>query len=1232
MNVRASASFLVELYTPDESSIGSQGPTDAERALQFDALREAFDAEDMSNESADSLDSLETLLDGAESGTETRQEIIFVDAATPDYQQLLTGLNTDSPDTDYQIFILQSDRDGIEQITEILGGFDTVDAIHLVSHGNEQGIQLGNGWLDQSSLDGYAEVIGSWSTVLDEEADILIYGCNLAAGISGQHLIGSLAELTGADVSASDDLTGAVTLGGDWDLEHQIGQIETTLAFNSILQQNWNAVLGTFVVDSAADTIDSNPGDNLAMDASGNTTLRAAIMEANALGGSHNIVLGAGNYTLTLGSAGEDAAAQGDLDILSDITISGADAATTIIDASGIVGGDRVFEIGSGASLNMTEVTVEDGSVSGGGNSGRGGGFYVDTGATLSLKNVVVQNNRADDGGGIMNHGLLDLTNVSIANNGDAGSGDGGGLNNRLTATLDNVTFSGNQADRGGAIANEGADLTLNNVTLSGNTAATDGGAIYNFERLGTPGTLSITNSTLTGNTSAGVNGISQDLTSSLDIKNTILNDGGSNISGGIVNSLGNNIDSDGSAGLGGPGDQVGNPMLDVLADNGGFTQTHALLSGSIAINTGDGGGAPVADQRGQIRIGSVDVGAYEFTDYGLIWGDVATDSISIATLDGNHVTDLITGLDDPASVAIDPGAGKVYWANDGDGKIQRANLDGTGVEDVITGLSGPIAIDLYIAGRKIYWTDASGNLSRANLDGSLQEIISGNPVASTGVAVDGPGGMVYWVDDGSNSIGETSLTGTGTGDLVTSSVNNTADLELDLVNGKIYWTNLSTGQLLRANLSDGSSFESAGVGGTPYGLALDPVGNKTYWTDSAAGELYRVDLSNGANRITLYSGLADPRDVDFFSLAPLTKSITAPTATNLNSTSVYTEGDASVPITDIVVTDVDFGEIITATLTLADTSTGILSANDGASYNGATGIWSIKGTVADVNTALANLVFEPATNNDLDSFISVSIDDGDEDASGPLTGIIDLDVTPVNDAPSVSLPGVFISELHYDNAGVDSGEAIEIMGPAGTDLTGWSLVLYSSGNGNIAYHTEALSGTIADQANGFGTLAFNFPVNGIQNGVSDGIALIDASSNVLQFISYEGTLTAVDGPAAGLTSTDIGVAEDGLTLVGDSLQLTGTGSELTWAAASANSFGAINTGISASAVDSGVEDTDNVYTHAQMLNLLGASDVDAGQWHISDEWRHRRAGHNLYLYSNARVQWPAHIRLPGVR
>ncbi|MCL4267242.1 MAG: ExeM/NucH family extracellular endonuclease [Anaerolineae bacterium] len=164
---------------------------------------------------------------------------------------------------------------------------------------------------------------------------------------------------------------------------------------------------------------------------------------------------------------------------------------------------------------------------------------------------------------------------------------------------------------------------------------------------------------------------------------------------------------------------------------------------------------------------------------------------------------------------------------------------------------------------------------------------------------------------------------------------------------------------------------------------------------------------------------------------------------------------------------------------------------------------------------------------------------------------------------PLLAETSVFINEIHYDNDGTDSGEAIEIAGPAGTDLTGWSLVLYN-GAGGAVYTTTPLSGVIANQQNGFGAIFVSYPSNGIQNGSPDGLALVDAASNVVQFLSYEGSFTAVGGPADGLLSTDIGTSETATTPVGHSLQLTGSGQtyeDFTWAAAAANTFGAVNTG-----------------------------------------------------------------------
>lgn len=152
----------------------------------------------------------------------------------------------------------------------------------------------------------------------------------------------------------------------------------------------------------------------------------------------------------------------------------------------------------------------------------------------------------------------------------------------------------------------------------------------------------------------------------------------------------------------------------------------------------------------------------------------------------------------------------------------------------------------------------------------------------------------------------------------------------------------------------------------------------------------------------------------------------------------------------------------------------------------------------------------------------------------------------------------IFINEIHYDNAGADTNEGIEVAGPAGTDLNGWHLVLYN-GNGGVTYENQPLNGIIADQQNGFGTVFFT--IEGIQNG-PDGIALIDGGDNVIQFLSYEGTMTASDGPAVGMTSTDIGVSESSSTTTEYALQLTGTGTvyeDFTWSGPAPHTFGAVN-------------------------------------------------------------------------
>ena len=170
--------------------------------------------------------------------------------------------------------------------------------------------------------------------------------------------------------------------------------------------------------------------------------------------------------------------------------------------------------------------------------------------------------------------------------------------------------------------------------------------------------------------------------------------------------------------------------------------------------------------------------------------------------------------------------------------------------------------------------------------------------------------------------------------------------------------------------------------------------------------------------------------------------------------------------------------------------------------------------------------------------------------ASNGVSGNATIHVTG---APSTSNDFHF-NEIHYDNLGGDSAEAIEIEGPAGAVVTGFTIVLYN-GNGGAPYGlTQTLSGMIPATCGSRGVLTFSYPADGIQNGSPDGMALVNALGNVIEFRSYEGTFTATSGRASGILSTDILASEDSAP-VGTSLQRNAAG---TWAAG-ASSFGACN-------------------------------------------------------------------------
>lgn len=443
-------------------------------------------------------------------------------------------------------------------------------------------------------------------------------------------------------------------------------------------------LLAAFVVNTINDMVDVNPGDGVAIDANGFTSLRAAIMEANVNNETDTIQLPAGVYELSLLGTGEDSATTGDLDVVFDvndptaagITIIGDAASTTTITASNTLP-DRVFDVQMLASLELQNVLVSGGQeINGGGIRNRG---------TLDVIQSVVTNNTASDfGGGIYNDGGFLFVNDSRITLNDAGVG-GGGLftstdvsNQQLGVLIDRSTVDSNLSEQhGGGIHHDGGVLTLVNATVSSNTALNGaGGGIAVDPFLAGIGSITeLISSTVTGNEAIGVpsptegfgGGIFAGLTSTpsanniFEVSNSIVAENiasevtTTDVSGGFL-SLGYNlvgtveasgaesIDSAGSSN--GPafeatGDQTGSiatplsPAIGLLRLNqnpSGTTLphllTHALIPGSPAIDAGDPNLAPTGiqlqnDGRLAPRVAGVaiDIGAFETVAAGSIQG-----------------------------------------------------------------------------------------------------------------------------------------------------------------------------------------------------------------------------------------------------------------------------------------------------------------------------------------------------------------------------------------------------------------------------------------------------------------------------------------------------------------------------------------------------------------------------------------------------------------------------------
>ncbi|WP_341218582.1 cadherin-like domain-containing protein, partial [Neptunomonas phycophila] len=190
-------------------------------------------------------------------------ELIVIDAGVENQTELLSQITSHNTPTAYEIVYLNADENGLEQLSSIVTNYEEISAIHLLSHGNSTGLQLGNSWVTQQTLTEQADLLAQWGASVTENADLLIYGCDLLSTDDGVAFAELFQQLSSMDVAASDDTTGASDLGGDWHLERSFGAVE---AVSLQLNDDWSSTLAAPSVGlilATSDDIDDSEIDDL---------------------------------------------------------------------------------------------------------------------------------------------------------------------------------------------------------------------------------------------------------------------------------------------------------------------------------------------------------------------------------------------------------------------------------------------------------------------------------------------------------------------------------------------------------------------------------------------------------------------------------------------------------------------------------------------------------------------------------------------------------------------------------------------------------------------------------------------------------------------------------------------------------------------------------------------------------------------------------------------------------
>ena len=1112
---------------------GAVAATVADAATNTADANQAQSADDSSQHATDAVTP-------PAASSDQRQEIVFVDGKLQDAQQLIAGLPSGT-----EVVVLDSSKDGLQQIADYLKDRSDVDAIHLLSHGAEGTVELGNTWLNAQNIGQHSQALNAIGAALASDGDILLYGCDTGEGTQGATLLGELARLTQADVAASVDATGAISSGGNWQLERQVGQIESA----SLNLEGYQSLLAA----PADQHFDNHP------------------TAPYQFTGSQNI--DGVTYSLVSPAGGQS-------------TITASDAFFSITPADG----SKPYGYDLALIFNMDETgTALPGAVdariaAADGSKFRIASMEIDTGAGIGTSpNLTIKGylNGVEVASDTINTGASDSTgSVTYTKNGVA-AGFGGTLTfNSAWQYIDEIRITGTDT----VIAID--DLNFEAAVLpsvapvattsGGTTAFTEGNNVTSTPVVVDSGiTLSDADSASLATGKVSITGnfqSSQDVLSFTNNPATMGNITSSYNSGTGVLSLS-------SAGATATVAQWQAAMRSVTYTNSSDTPSTSNRTISFVVNdgTGDSNSATKTVSITSVNdapVTSASGGTTAFTegnnvtstpvvvDSGITISDPDNSTLSNAkvSITGNFQTaeDVLAFTNNPATMG---NIAASYNASTGE-----LNLTSAGATATLAQWQAALRSVTYTnssdtpntSNRTISFVvndgASDGNTTTktvsvasvndtpiATTSGGTTAFTEGNTVTSTPVVIDS-GITISDVDSTTLSTATVSITGNlHTGEDVLAFTNNPATM------GNITASyNAGTGVM---------TLTSAGATATlaQWQAALRSV---TYTNSSDNPNTSNRTISFVANDGSTSSSAATK-------IVSVTAVNEAPQVT-VPATISVTE-DVSSAITGISFSDVDAGSS-SVTVTLSVTS-GSLAATSGGgvTIGGTSSARTLTGSIANINSFIAgsNVNFTTAANSTADVTLTASINDGGNIGTGGAqqdSETVTLQVSAVNDAPTITAPGsIFITE--------------DVPGA----LTGISFVDVDAGSSNVTATLSVPSGTLSASSGSGVTVGGTASAMTLTGSIADINAFIAASS-----ISFTTATNATSNVTLSVAINDGGNSGSG------GAQTDSTTVTLT---VTAVNDAPVNSIPAAQSVD---QDSSLVFNSGNG-NLISISDVDAG-------------------------------------